>query len=155
MTNNSTTITSERRKELPSRGRNKRTLILESMKEVAFKGLKEDATPAECERKWFTHLIEVAIDLENKDSGLCLRLITERGWASLKPSSELVTFEFDPESTPARQSSQILDAVAAGIIPMDYGTQFIASISSMTNIEVNTELKDRLEKIEASLGVTS
>lgn len=111
MAKSSTTITSEIRKELPSRGKSKKTLIIDALRERAFKGLKEGATNEECERAWFSFLVDSAVNPENKDSALCMRLITERGWAALKPVSDQVEFEFDRE---ADFSSSIADIKGCG-----------------------------------------
>lgn len=153
MAKNDTSITSESRKNMPSRGRNKRTLILESLRERAFKGLSKSATLEEAEKAWFGFLADSAIDSEDKNSGICLKLLTERGWSALKPSSELVTFDFDPTATPAEKAEQILKAVSDGVLPMDYGERFIVAINSMTNIEANTELKAEIERIKEKLGL--
>jgi hypothetical protein len=42
--------------------------------------------------------------------------------------------------------------VSNGIIPPDVGALFIASIKSMVDIEENTDLKERIEKLEALLN---
>ena len=135
------------------RGRSKKTLILDALRKQAFQGLSAKATTEECERAWFSHLVSCVIDPENKDSGLCLRLITERGWAAIKPSSELVTFDFDPSASATQKAEQILKAVSDGIVPMDYGERFISAINSTTNIEANTELKAEIERIKEKLGL--
>lgn len=155
MAKNETSITSEKRAAMPPRGRNKRTLILEAMKKQAQLNVGEKAADEDCERAWFELLIKEAVDSESSNSGLCLRLITERGWSALKPSSELVSFEFDPAGTAADKADQILYAISQGLVPMDYGKEFISSINAMTNIELNTDLKERIEKIELSLAIAT
>jgi len=149
---NNTSITTESRKEMPSRGRSKRTLILESLKEKAFKGLKKDATTEECEKAWFGFLVDSVVDPENKDSSMCLRLITERGWAALKPVSDSVAFEFDKDADLSVQASQILDAVSNGNLAVEHGIQLVGAIKGLAEIIAHTELKQRIEEIEKQLG---
>lgn len=153
MAKNKTTITKENRDKLPPRGRNKRTLILEALRERAFKGLEVDSTPQEAEKAWFGYLIDTAIDADNKDAALCLRLVTERGWAALKPVGEQVNFEFDKNSSLSDQAAQILDAVAKGDLAVDYGKQLVDAIKGLAEIIANTELKQRIAEIEKRLGI--
>lgn len=148
-----TTLTKETRESMPPRGRNKRTLILEALRERAFKGLEADSTSEEAERVWFGHLIDTAINNEDKDSSLCLRLVTERGWAALKPVGEQVEFEFDKSASLSDQAAQILDAVANGHLAVDYGKQLVDSIKGLAEIIANTELKDRIKAIEEKLNI--
>lgn len=153
MPKSSTTISKDNRAGMPPRGRSKKTLILEAMREQAELGLKNDATQDDCEKAWFGILLKNALDPECGDSGLCLRLITERGWSALKPSSDLVKFDFDADATPAQQAAQVLKAVSDGVIPVDHGNQFVAAISSMINIEEGTELKAEIARIKEKLKI--
>lgn len=152
MAKTSTSITSDSRKELPSRGKSKKTLIMNALREESLSKVSEEASNEEVETAWFAHLVSKAFDSEDKDSGLCLRLVTERGWSALKPSSECVSFEFDPGADPHVQAGQVMDAVAKEIIPPDLGIAFVGGIKSMIDIETNTEIKDRIEHLEALLN---
>ena len=153
MAKSSTTISKDNRDKLPPRGRNKRTLILEALRERAFNGLTEDSTPEQAEKAWFSHLINVATNKDDKDASLCLRLITERGWAALKPVGEQVSFEFDKDGSLSDQAAQILDAVAKGDLSVDYGKQLVDAIKGLAEIIANTELKDRIKAIEEKLNI--
>ena len=152
MTNKATQITSESRKDMPLRGRSKKTIIMEALRKEAMSGVSSNASNDDAENAWFAHLVKKAFDPEDKDSGLCLRLVTERGWAALKPSSDCVSFEFDKDATPTIQAAQVMDAVSEGHIPPDLGLAFVSGIKSMIDIEANTELKARIEQIERMLG---
>lgn len=148
MAKTSTSITSDSRKDMPQRGRSKKTIIMEALRKEALSGVSENATNDEAESAWFSHLIKKAFHSDDKDSGLCLRLVTERGWAALKPSSDCVSFEFDKNATSTTQAAQVMDAVSEGHIPPDLGLAFVSGIKSMIEIEANTELKARIEKLE-------
>jgi hypothetical protein len=152
MGKNNTSMTSESRKKMPGRGPSKRTLILDAIKKQSIEGLPDNATRAQVESAWFEHLLSVALDNKNKDSGLCMRLITERGWSAVKPSAECIEFEFDPSLPPTEQASQVMAAVAGGHVPPDLGITFISGIRSMIDIEANTELKERIDRLEAMLN---
>ena len=131
------------------RGRSKRTLIIEALRKQALEGVKKESTSEEVEQAWFEHLIKSSLNSDNKDSGLCTRLVTERGWAALKPSSDCVRFDFDKDAPPHVQAAQVMDAVSQGHIPPDLGLAFVSGIKSMVEVEANTELKERIEKLEA------
>ena len=152
MTNKSTQITSDSRKSMPLRGRSKKTIIMEALRKEAMSCVPNNASNDDAEDAWFAHLVKKAFDPEDKDSGLCLRLVTERGWAALKPSSDCVSFEFDKDATPTTQAAQVMDAVSEGHIPPDLGLAFVSGIKSMIDIEASTELKARIEQIEKMLG---
>ena len=61
-------------------------------------------------------------------------------------------FEFDKNSKPHEQASQILQAVSNGQIAPDIGQMFVGSIKSMIDIEEYTDLKERIEKLERALA---
>lgn len=135
------------------RGKSKKTLIIDAMRKNAMLGVKDGASSDDVETAWFDHLVKTAMDADSKDSGLCTRLLTERAWAALKPSSECVRFEFDVNADPHVQASQVMDAVAQEIIPPDLGIAFVGGIKSMVDIETNTELKAQIELIKEKLGL--
>lgn len=153
MAKSSTTISKDNRDKLPPRGRNKRTLILEALQERAFKCLTKDSTPEQAEKAWFGYLIDTATNADDKNAALCLRLITERGWAALKPVGEQVSFDFDKNASLADQAAQILNAVAKGDLAVDYGKQLVDAIKGLAEIIANTELKDRIKAIEEKLNI--
>ena len=45
-----------------------------------------------------------------------------------------------------------MKGIADGVIPPDIGAQFVSSIKSMIDIEEYTDLKERIEKLEATLN---
>ncbi len=146
-------FTPETRAKAPSRGKCKRTLILESIQEQALLDVEPGASKEDVERAWFGFLVRESVNPESSNSSLCLRMVTERGWAALKPVGESVNFEFDNTASLADQASQVLDAVSKGDLPVDHGKQLVDSIKSLAEIIANTELKKRIEAIEESLGI--
>lgn len=76
--------------------------------------------------------------------------------ARLSPLSKAVAptieFEFPAGAKPHVQAEAVMKGIAKGVIPPDLGAQFISSIKAMVDIEENTELKERIEKLEALLN---
>ena len=73
----------------------------------------------------------------------------------VKSVSPMVEFEFPKDAKPHIQASHVLYAMSKGLIQSDIGNVFIQSIKSMIDIEEYTDLKERIERIEKSLGVSS
>lgn len=134
------------------RGKSKRTLILEAIRKSALVKVKKTATNDEIELCWFNELVARALDKDDRDSGLCIKLITERGWSALKPSTECVQFEFDKDGTPVHQATQVMAAVSNGEIPPDLGLAFVNGIKAVIEVEANVELKGRIEALEAMIN---
>lgn len=152
MAKSSTTITKENRDRVPGRGRSNKTIILEAMREASLIGLKESSTKEQSETAFFKHVAKSAFNPEDPNCGMCLKLLADKGWASVKPSSEMVGFEFDEKAKPYIQATQVMAAAAKGLIPPDIANTFIQSIKSMLDIEEVTLLKERIEKLEAALN---
>lgn len=84
-----------------------------------------------------------------------LTLVLNRIEPPLKAIAPMVDFNFDANAKPHNQANQILKAISSGKIPPDIGQMFIQSIKSMIDIEEYTSLKERIEQIEKSLGLTN
>lgn len=123
------------------RGRSERTKILSALKR---KGINEDG--------FYDHLLARALD---PDDTFALREILGRFSPLKKAVMPSIEFEFNKEGTPVDQVGQLLDAVSSGDIPPDVATMLIGAIKGAIEIEVNTELKDRIEQIEERLGVAT
>lgn len=135
-----------------SRGKSKRTLMLEAMKKNSYFDSNKDMSNEEVEVNFFSHLI---FEVENKTDNFspCLNFLANKGWPSIKPSYDLVEFEFDENGTPAEQAAQILKAVSSGQIPPDIGNNLVNSITQVLKIEEVTEIKQRLEEVMKKLGM--
>lgn len=137
---------------LPNRGKSKKNLILDMLRGKSLLDLSPGSTNDEAEQAFFHHIAKSAFNLEDANRGMCLKLLTDKGWASVKPSSELIEFEFDKDALPHVQAAQVMNAAARGLIPPDIANTFISSIKSMIDIEEYTDLKGRIEKMEAILN---
>lgn len=152
MTRNSGTMTSESRKKMPGRGKDKRTLILEAMRRGSTFGALETDTDEEVEVRFFEKISQTACDDGHKDSAMCTKLIADKLAPQHKPTIEKMIFEFDTNASPSEQSSQILNSVAQGILAPDVGKILIDSITNMIKIDEITILAEKLERLEKSLG---
>ena len=138
------------KKKQPTRGRGKsnKTIILDAIRACAIEGLPANAPKEKVERAFFKNIATSAFNPEDSNRGMCLKLLADKGWASLKPSNELVTFDFDPNADLHIQAGQVLNAVASGDLPSDIANNFINSISSMLKIQELTDFEERLKAIE-------
>lgn len=160
MSKNDTSITPNKRKDMPSRGKGKKSLMLEAiksvcgdeqdfLKQVVAIGLggwtqpeqKEDEEPQE--------------PVFQNPNPMLLNMVLNRIEPPLKAISPMVEFDFNPNAKPHEQAGDIMNAVAEGKIPPDIGQMFVSSIKAMIDIEEYTDLKERIENIEKALGVSS
>jgi hypothetical protein len=72
----------------------------------------------------------------------------------MKPQAPCVEFDFD-SSSPANQVASILRAAANGEISPETALMFANSVKAVVDIEAATELKARIEKLEAMLDAKS
>ena len=154
-------ITAENRKDMPNRGKAKKTLMLEAIR-AEYKG---------GELEFFQGVVKHAMgspetQAEDDDGQLqtvaavpanpvLLNLVITRIEPPLKAMMPLTEFEFDPKLKPHEQAAQVIDAVSTGTITPDVGSMFVATIKSMLEIEEHTELKARIEKLEAMVNAES
>lgn len=156
MTKNDGLITPEKRKEMPSRGKGSKTLILESIKERALLELGEGSTKQDAEKAVFGFLAEAAFNPTPDTavvSNTSLSMLMKKGWPDVKATMPLCEFDFDPKGTPVDKATDILSAVSNGELPADMGLSLISAMASVLKIEEVTELKDRLDKIEEAINV--
>ena len=138
---------------LPARGKSNKTRILEALRLESFENLSQDATKDDCEVAFFRHIIRRARAGEaDKDSGMLLKWLGDKGWSSMKPTLGNVEFDFNPDSEPHEQASQVMAAAARGEIAPDVAQMFVGSIANMLKINEITEIRERLEQIEKQLG---
>ena len=125
-------------KNRKGRGPSERTKILEAMKR---KGITEDG--------FYDLLVERSL---SPDDSFALKELLSRFSPLKKSVMPDVEFEFNKEGTPVQQVSQLLDAISQSKVPPDVGVMLITAIKNAIDIEVNTELKERIEKLEAMIG---
>ena len=134
MAKSSTSITAEKRKRMPSRGKNERTKILEAMVRT---GHNEDG--------FYDLLITKAHDADDQFS---FKELLVRMSPIPKQVAPLFEFPFDEKGSHHKQSLQIAKAIANGKLPSDVGNNIITAISSMLKIKEVTDFEDRIKAIE-------
>ena len=138
--------------KLPPRGKSKKNIVLEALKAKGVLGLRANSSNEKAEAAFFGEIVTVALNENDNNRGMCLKLLADKGWASVKPSSEKVVFPFTKEAAPHIQASEVMDAVSQGLIPPDIGNTFVQSIKAMIDIEEYTELRRRIEMLETALN---
>jgi proteasome assembly chaperone (PAC2) family protein len=68
---------------------------------------------------------------------------------------EKINFEFDSTKPATQQANDILKAVSDGDISPDAAKAVMDIVKMAIDIEVNTELKQRIEEIEKALGINA
>lgn len=121
-----------------ARGKSERTKILE-----AFHRQKLS------EKKFYNLLVKKAFDPKDK---FAFNEILKRLSPIPKPVLPAVQFQFPKDAKPHEQAASVMKAVSDGVIHPDIGFMFVSSIKSMVDIEEYTDLKERIEKIEAILN---
>lgn len=84
-------------------------------------------------------------------SPMALSEILKRVSPIAKAVAPMIEFKLTAKE-PHKKASQILDGIAQGQIPPDVGSMLITSIKSTVDIEEFTDLKERIEKLEAMIN---
>lgn len=151
MAKSSTTYSEDKR---PSRGRGRsfKNKLMDTILNESLLELPEDATKEQAEQAFLSHCAKRAFDSDDSNSSTLLKEFLNKAYPSLKSTMCKVDFEFDSSATPAQQASMILDAASAGDIPPDVATMLIGAIKNASDIEINTDIKERLESLEKLLN---
>jgi len=136
----------------PGRGKSFKNKLLNVIREEALLQVDPKADNATVERAFLGHAAARAFDTEDMASAALLKELLSKSYAGLKATYPTLEFAFDKDSTPTEQVSQILDASSNGIIPPDVAAIFIQSIKYSLDIEQATDLKERIEALEAMLN---
>lgn len=80
---------------------------------------------------------------------LWLRNRQKKLWDTIyRPTYEPSKFEFDPDDTYTDKVSKITKAMANGEIPADVANNILQALKSAIEIELGTDIKERVEKLE-------
>lgn len=137
MATSSTTMTSDSRKKMKGRGKSDRNKILDAFKRIA-----------KSEDDFYDLMAGKAFD--PKDNFTYKELLNRLA-PMPKSTAPYIEFEFDEKAPPHVQASQVLTAIAKGIIPPDLGNLFVSSIQAMLKIQEVTDFEERLKKIEGKV----
>jgi len=104
-------------------------------------------------KAYLKHVAERAFDKEEQGSGVLLKELLNKSYPSIKAVMPEFTFDYEVTESPVDQVNQIIFAASQGKIPPDVVIIFLQAVKAATDIEVATELKERIEKLEALLNV--
>ena len=120
------------------RGPDKRTLLLNALK-----------TSGKDEQGFYDHLVMEALAGDT----VLLKEVFGRLHQPYKPTAAPVEFDFDC-STPGTQVTSIMAAAASGEVPPDIAMMFSSMVKASVEIEAATDLKRRLEELEAKFAAS-
>ena len=120
------------------RGPDKRTLLLNAIQAAG-----------KDEQGFYDHLVLEALSGDT----ILLKEVFGRLHQPYKPTSAPVEFEFDT-STPGTQVTSIMSAAASGEVPPDIAMMFASMVKASVEIEAATDLKRRLEELEAKFAAS-
>jgi len=118
-----------------------RTLMLDALKE---RGVDE--------RGFVRELVTKAMEPGLQQGSYLSELLKRYAPVPKSTFENVVVSGFDETGTPLQKAEAVYNAMAAGEIPPDIGQIFIDSISKLLAIEEITELKARLDKLEAIIN---
>ena len=131
------------------RGESKKTILFRVMRERSMLGLSSSSTPLQAEEAFLHHWAERSFDDEDSSSGMLLNALANKIYPNMKPCYAPVNFEFDPSLGPVEKASQVMEAASNGSLEPDIATIFIKSLKDLTGIEEFSDLKQRIEDLEA------
>ena len=130
------------------RGKSKRSLILEALKEKSLLEMTPESSTDDCEKAFFSHILLRAVNPEDPNGAMLLKTLLDKGWASVKSSMEPVNFKLNNKDSLDVQANQILTAVSEGSLPPDVGVMMINAVTNMLKIKEVTDLEDRIKALE-------
>lgn len=142
------------------RGKDKRTLLLESLMEVVnvdeeggFKSVVLDKD--EAEKLFNMTLVKRALNVRDSASAALMKEMLDRLYPTSKATLPAIEFPFPDDGTPAEKIEAVQSAVAGGLLPVDMGNTMVNMIVSGIKVFEVTELAERLERVEEMLNKES
>lgn len=139
--------------DVRKRGKAFKTILFDAIRDDSLLSVSHGATNEEVERSYIGHIAARAFDSEDKDSGTLLKETLNKSYPGLKATMPDVQFDLPSDATPVQKAEAILKAVSNGDIPPDVGALLIQAAKHTIDIEMATELKERMSKLEEALGI--
>ena len=140
-------ITPESRSAMRSRGKSKKTLMLDAIRDSVQGG----------EHEFLKRVVMIALGQDGLEdsspNAQLLTLVLQRIEPPLKSTFPLIEFDFDEKAKPAEQAAQVIRAASDGVIAPDIANIFVSSIAAMLKIDEVTEIRKELDQIKEMLGV--
>lgn len=138
--------------KLPPRGKAFKTLLMEVIREESMIELTGKSTKEEANKAFIKHIAARAFSVDDQNSAMLLKDLIAKAYPSLKPVLEPVKFDFPSDGTATVKALSVLESIAKGELPPDVGQMIIGVIKDGSIIEANTDLKERIERLEATLN---
>lgn len=139
--------------EKKKRGKSFKNLLLDTIREKSLLDVPDTADRDEAQKAFIGHAAERAFDKDDQSSSTILRELLNKSFPGLKSTMPTIEFDLPKDSSPIQKANAILEAVSSGVIAPDVGALLIQAAKYTIDIEMGTELKDRIEKIEESLSL--
>lgn len=127
------------------RGKAFKTKLFEAIREKALLEASPDASNDDVEQLFIQHL---AVQAMSEDNIGMLRELMNKSYPPLKPTMDAFSFDLPEDSSPSQKAQAILVAVSNGDLPPDVGSMLITASKAALDIDVMTDLKERIEALE-------
>ena len=143
------TFTSENQPEnRKKRGKSFKNKLLDVIREESMINVTPGASLETAEKAFIKTLARRAFSEDDAQGLTLLRELLSKSYPTLKSTMDTFTFDLKEDSTPAEKAAAILSAIAQGEIPPDVGSTLIQAAKNMIDIELATDLKERIEALE-------
>lgn len=139
------------------RGKDKRTLLLESL--MAVVNVDESGEYAEvvadkeaAERMFNMQLVKRAMNVRDSASAQLMKEVLDRLYPTTKATLPAIEFPFRENGSASEKIEDVQKAVADGTLPVDMGNTMVNMIVAGIKVFEVTELAERLARIEEMLA---
>lgn len=139
------------------RGKDKRTLLLESLMDVV--NVDEDgefkavvASKDEAEKLFNMQLVKRALNVRDSASAQLMKEVLDRLYPTTKATLPAIEFPFRENGSAGEKIEDVQRAVADGTLPVDMGNTMVNMIVAGIKVFEVTELAERLARIEEMLA---
>ena len=144
-------------KERGRRGKDKRTLLLESLMAVVnvddagdYKEVVSDKD--EAERMFNMQLVRRALNVRDSASAQLMKEVLDRLYPTSKATLPAIEFPFRENGSASEKIEDVQKAVAEGTLPVDMGNTMVNMIVAGIKVFEVTELAERMARIEEMLA---
>lgn len=130
------------------RGRSFKNKLLDVIKENSLIDCSVNDSKETTEKVFLKHIAVRAFDRDDNQSHTLLRELLSKSYPTLKATMDTFNFELSEDSTSSEKAEAILMAISNGNIPPDVGSMLIQAAKSVVDIEMATDLKERIEALE-------
>lgn len=97
-------------------------------------------------------VIAVVTQLALSGDAACCRLVLERAVPAYRPIDAVSPLPIPAGATLSLQAAAVIQAVAAGVIPITQGAQLVSAIGAMQNIISTDDIARRIAEIETRIN---